>query len=204
MQKIRSWDEMDLVSQKDEFAKQALAYEFVQWLKQWLRNYVRMARALADAFDEDPVLDILEQTWWELQYEAGRTWRAEFDADPEAAFEAMYHRWHEGAQGLTGGVQDVTLEGTRWEILVPYCKHREVALEMGERKILISQCMSDMAAVRGWCPRVIMRFPNALLRGDPYCYQIRELVDQADPSLDHWTKELSEKCGWRSIARLED
>jgi hypothetical protein len=117
----------------------------------------------------------------------------------------MFQRWHEGEQSLTSGVYDVELEEGRWHVLVLHCKQREVALELGARKIIISQCMSDLAAVRGWCPRVVMAFPNAQLRGDPYCYQIRELRDEAcDPGLDHWSRELSEAYGWRSIRKLEE
>jgi hypothetical protein len=33
---------------------------------------------------------------------------------------------------------------------------------------------------------------------------MRELVADADPSLDRWSRELSEKFGWRSIKRLEE
>lgn len=204
MRQIQRWDELSLEEQKEEYAKQALMYEFRLACQQWLRNYIRLARAMADAFGEEEVLDILERTWWDLQFEGGRTWRAEFDRDPSAALDAMYHRWHDGCQGLTMGVYDVEKEGDRWDILIAWCKQREVALELGERKILISQCMSDLAAVCGWGSQVVMDFPNALLRGDPYCHQIRWVAQDADPSLDHWSREVSEKFGWRSVQRVEE
>jgi hypothetical protein len=75
---------------------------------------------------------------------------------------------------------------------------------MDARKIIIGQCMGDCAAVRGWSPNLVMRFPNAQLRGDPYCYQIREVVQDADPEEDEWSVEKSEKYGWRSVKELEE
>jgi hypothetical protein len=115
----------------------------------------------------------------------------------------MYQLWHDGPQSPTSGAYDVELEGTRWHLLMLYCWHKDVALEMDERKIGMTFCIGDMAAVRGWCPRIEMRQPNHQFRGDSYCYQIRELVESSDAGLDHWSQELSEKYGWRSVDALE-
>jgi len=200
---IPAWHEKDLRSQREEYEKQALAWEYRELCKEWLRMYTGLARVLADAFGEEDVLDILEKEWWDQQYEAGLQWRQEFDKDSQAAFEAMFHRWHDGPQSLTSGAYDVRLEGNRWHLLMLYCKHKEVALEMNTRKIGMTFCMSDMAAVRGWCPKLVMCQPNHQFRGDSFCYQIRDLVEEADPSLDSWSKELSQQYGWRSIKKLE-
>jgi len=200
---IPAWFDKDLPARRDEYKQQALAWQFRELCKNWMRVYTGLARALADAFGEAEVLDLLEKEWWDQQYETGLLWREEFDQDPKAAFEAMYHRWHEGPQSPTSGAYEVELEGNRWHLLMLYCWHKEVALEMDERKIGMTFCMSDMAAVRGWCPRIEMRMPNHQFRGQPYCYQIRDLVDEADPRLDQWSRELSEKYGWRSFEPLE-
>ena len=202
---LSSWQSLDLKTQKEEYDKQALAYQALKYIADWARVYANMARALADAFGEEQVLDILEETWWNLQYEGGLTFRDEFEKDVQGAMASMARLWHEGeyrhfGEGL---YDDPELEPSRWGLICKHCYH-ELFNEMGERKIGISWCMSDLAAVRGWSPRMVMEFPNVLLRGDGFCYQIRNIVEEADPALDYWSKEISEKCGWRSIKKLED
>jgi hypothetical protein len=200
---IPAWHDKALPAQKEEYEKQALAWQFRELCKEWMRIYTGLARALADAFGEAEVLDILEKEWWDEQREIGLLWRQEFDEDAEAAFRAMYQRWHNGPQSPTSGAYDVALEGKRWHLLMLYCWHKDVALETNERKIGMTFCISDMAAVRGWCPRIEMSQPNHQFRGDSYCYQVRELVERSNVSLDQWSKELSERYGWRSIIPLE-
>jgi hypothetical protein len=199
---IPAWHDRDPETQREDYEKQALAWRYRELCKDWMRLYTGLARALADAFGEDDVLDILEKEWWDQQYEIGLLWREQFDADPQVAFRAMFERWHDGPQSPTSGAYDVELDGNRWHLLMLCCWHKDVALEMGERTIGMTFCISDMAAVRGWCPRIEMRLPNHQFRGDPYCYQIRDLVEEANPRLDHWSKELSGKYGWRSMRRL--
>ena len=201
---IPAWHDMDPEVQQAEYEGQALAWEYRETCKVWLRHYTRMAKALVAAFGEEEVLDILEKVWWDLQYEGGKTWREDFDRDLRGAFKETFVRWHCGGLSLTTGQMAVELKDDRWHLLHLYCKQKEVALEMDSRKIGISQCMGDMAAVRGWSPNIVMRFPNAQLRGNSYCYQIRDIVEDADPSEDEWSKEKSEKYGWRSIKKLED
>ena len=187
-----------------QYEGQALAWEYRETQKEWLRNYTRMTRALIAEVGEETVLDTFEKVWWDLQYEGGKTFRDEFDEDLGAAFANMYDEWHSGGTSLTRGVMDVELEGDRWHLLHLYCKQKEVALEMGSRRIGISQCMGDCAAVRGWSPNIVMHFDTAQLRGDSYCYQVREIVENADPLEDEWTVEKSEKWGWRSVRRIEE
>jgi hypothetical protein len=201
---IEPWHDRDEQAQLQQFEGQALAWEYRELCKEWLRNYVRMVRALIAEFGEEEVLDTLEKVWWDLQYEGGKTWREEFDEDLQGAFETMFNRWHCGGSSLTRGVMDVELEGDRWHLLHLYCKQKEVALEMDSRRIGIGQCLGDVAAVRGWSPNIVMHFETAQLRGDSYCYQIREIVENADPSEDEWSIEKSEKWGWRSVKKVED
>ncbi|MCJ7624884.1 MAG: L-2-amino-thiazoline-4-carboxylic acid hydrolase, partial [Anaerolineaceae bacterium] len=200
-----AWHNKSIDIQKDEYEKQLLAYEFVDVIKQWIKNYAHLARSLADEFVEEEVLDILEKTWWDLQYEGGRTFREDFDKDPQKAMESMAEQWHNAPfQGLGAGTYDEPMmQENQWDLICLQCYH-QVFVEMNERKIGISWCMSDLAAVRGWSSKMVMRFPNVLLRGAPYCHQIRKIVDEADPDEDIWTKEKSEKYGWRSIKELEE
>ena len=188
---------------KADLEKQALADEFVRQATIWEKNYCRMIRAVADAFGEEEVLDIVEKVWWDQAYEVGRTWRDRFERDPETALQDKAHSWHDSALWARICCCDVpALQPRHWELIAVKC-YREVFRELGEPKIGISWCMTDFAAVRGWSPNVIMRQPHNMLRGDAYCHQIREIVE--DPSLQwDYSRELSEKVGWRSIKTLED
>ena len=204
-ERIVAWHDKSLVDRRVEYENQALAWQAREAAKDWLRIYVRLTRALISEFGEEEVLDTFEKVWWDLQYEGGRSLRDEWDDDPQRALATMHAQWHlDGPQSLTSGVCDVEMDGGRWQVLQLYCKQKEVALEMDARKIIISQCMGDCAAVRGWSPRLVMRFPNAQLRGDPYCYQIREIATDADPSDHEWSVEKSESWGWRSIRVMEE
>jgi hypothetical protein len=204
---VTSWSELSPAAQKEELEKQAIVQKTVEVLQEWARVYGRLARALADQYGEEAVLDTLEQTWWSLQYEAGLSWRDEFDQDVKAAFKEMEARWRRRdvncVSAYFGAIFHPLVTDDRWELVTYGCYH-DVFREMDERKIGISWCMSDMAAVRGWSSNVVMDFPQVLVRGCSYCHQIRCIDMDADPQLDHWSKELSEKFGWRSIQKLEE
>jgi len=201
---MKSHEKTDLTSQKEEFEKQVLIEEFLSLAKEWEITYCHLIRALADAFGEEEVLDIVERTWWDQAYEVGQTWREKFDEAPQAALAEKAHSWHDDAVWARICCCDVpVLEENRWELVAVKC-YREVFREMNEPKIGISWCMTDFAAVRGWSPKIVMHQPNNMLRGDNYCYQIRDIVDDADSKLDDWSKEKSEMFGWRSIKKLEE
>jgi hypothetical protein len=204
---IIPWKDRSQTEQKNEFVNQLLAAQIRELLMQWARTYTQLAHDLVEEFGEVEVLDSLEQTWWNLQYEGGLTFQEEFKKDPHSAFENMYAAWHDGpTQGTTGIVMQSSYEADRWEILSFRCYHQQVALELesiGGRKIGISWCMSDLAATYGWSSRIAFDFPNMQLRGDPFCRQIRRVTSEENQSLQHWTQELSERYGWRSIRKLE-
>jgi len=203
---VTPWRDLDLETQKEEYEKQKLAWKYRDTKKQWARNYVRMARALADEFGEEEVLDILEKAWWDLEYEGGSTWRSLFEQDPAAALEEVYHFAHDLDQSLTISPQDVSYEPGRYELIHYHCHLKEVFMEEDERRIGISWCMGDAAGVRGLHPRAMLDFRNSQIRGDSFCYHVRAILDEApdDPDADLWTREKSEQIGWRSIKRLEE
>ena len=202
---IPAWRDLDLATQRDEYETQRLAWLYRELKKQWATNYVRLVRALADEFGEEEVLDILEKTWWDLEYEGGRTWRAEADRDPIAALQAQYQMQHQDAQSLTISPQDVSFAAGEYELVHFHCHLKEVFMEEDERKIGISWCMADAAAVRGFHSRAVLDFRNSQIRGDSFCYHIRSILDEEPPAeADRWTREKSEQIGWRSIKRLEE
>ena len=197
--------ETELSAQKKEFEKLALVQQYLDLANQWQRTYCHLIRALADAFGEEEVLDIVEKTWWEQAYEVGLTWRDRFAEDPQKAMRDKAESWHNNALWARICCCDVpVLESDRWELVALKC-YRELFNEMNEPKIGISWCMTDLAAVRGWSPNIVMEQPKHLLRGDNHCHQIRVIVadGDADPELDKWSAEKSEKHGWRSVRRLE-
>jgi hypothetical protein len=193
----------DLKAKKEAFEKRALLEEWAVLEKEWYVTFGHLIRDLADAFGEAEVLDIVEKTWWDLGYEAGLAWREKFDQDPYAALMEKAHSWHDDpifARGCCGDVP--VLEKDHWELRVFRC-HKETFLELGEPKIGMAWCMRDFATVQGWSPRVMMRQPTHLFRGDSCCHQIRTIMD--DPSLQwKYSKETSEQVGWRSIKKLEE
>jgi hypothetical protein len=193
----------DLAAQKEALEKRRLLQEGMNLEKEWYVTHGRLIRALADAFGEDEVLDTSEKVWWDLGYEAGLAWRERFDRDPYAAFQEKAHSWHDDAMFARGCCGDVPiLEKDHWELRVYRC-HKEAFMELGDPKIGMTWCMRDFATVRGWSPRVIMRQPEHLLRGDNFCHQIRRIVD--DPGLQYdYSQETSEKVGWRSIKKIEE
>lgn len=206
--KISKWEERDLDTRKDDYERQIKAVEIRDGYMEWARNYTKMASALVSEFGEETVLDTLEETWWNLQYEAGKTWREDFDADVEDEFKKTYNRWHnENDPSNNLATYIIEINGNRWDLMAFDCYHQAVALELdaiGGRKIGLSWCMGDIAAVRGWSKNTVMDFPVMALRGDNYCWQCRQIVDDPTGYSDKWTKEQSEKYGWRSIKKLEE
>lgn len=194
-------EQISLQQARDHFERHLLTEEYLELAKEWQRTYCRMIRAVADVFDEEKVLDIVEQVWWDLAYEVGLSWRERFTDDLQTAMQEKASSWHNGALWARICCCDVpVLEDDRWELRAVKC-YREVFNEMGEQEIGISWCMTDFAAVCGWSPSIVMRQPRQLLRGDNTCHQIRTIT--ADPT-EQWgySKELSEKVGWRSVRRL--
>jgi len=195
--------ESDPVSPKEAYERRRLFEQGAAREKQWYLTHGRLIRALADAFGEEDVLDIDEKTWWDLGYEAGLAWRERFERDPYLALEQKAHSWHDDPMFGRGCCGDVpVLERDHWELRVYRC-HKELFMELGDPKIGLAWCMRDFATVRGWSPHVMMRQPKHLLRGDSYCHQIRQIVD--DPGLQwDYSRETSERVGWRSIKKLEE
>jgi hypothetical protein len=197
-------EEMDLKAQKEEFEKQPLVEEYVQLATEREIVYARLVRAMADAFGEADVLDAVEEVGWNFGVEVGKTWREKFDADPQAAMHEKAHTWFEDPLFFSRlcCCDNRVLEDSRWELVAVKC-YREVFRKINEPKIAMTRCITDLAAVTGWSPNVTMRQPRHMCRGDNYCYQIREIVD--DPSLQYqYSTETSEKVGWRSIEKLEE
>jgi hypothetical protein len=195
---------VDLKAQKEELEKQPLVEEYVQFFTQHEVTYAHMVRALADAFGEEEVLDIVEGTGFWFGEETGRTWREKFDADPVAAFREKAMSWYDDPLFFARlcCCDYTVMEERRWELAAVKC-YREVFRRIGEPKIGLTRCITDIAAVRGWSPNVTMRQPRHMCRGDNFCYQIREIVD--DPTLQWgYSRETSEQVGWRSIKKLED
>lgn len=190
-----------LEQDREHFEKHMLTQQYLDLRDRWQRTYCHMVRALADTFDEERVLDIVEEVWWDMAYEVGKTWRAKFDLDPSSAMREKALSWHDDAFVARFCCCDVpVLEHDRWELKAVKC-YRELFNALGEQEIGMSWCLTDFAAVRGWSSRVVMRQPKHLLRGDNTCHQIRTILEK--PTTDSgYSEALSEEAGWRSVRRL--
>jgi hypothetical protein len=145
----------------------------------------------------------VEETWWDQAYEVGLTWREKFAKDPVGAMMEKAHSWHDSPMWARICACDVPiLNDKRWDLYSVHC-YREVFKEMNEPKIGMCWCLTDFAAVRGWHPNLVMRHPYHLLRGDARCHQIRYFTDDPSEQWDY-SKETSERVGWRSIKILEE
>lgn len=197
---MKNQSHIKLEKERKKFEKHLMVNELLDYAVRWQRNYCHLIRDLADAFGEEEVLDTVEKIWWDMGYECGLAWRKKFEKNPKQAMHKKAMSWHGDPLWARICCCDVELKNDRWELRAVKC-FREVFNEMKEQKIGISLCMTDFAAVRGWSPKVVMRQPKHLLKGDNYCYQIRYISD--DPS-EQWnySKELSEKVGWRSVDKL--
>ena len=199
---MKDSENSDVKAQKEEFEKHLLVKELLRHANQWQETYCRLIRALADTFGEEEVLDTVERVWWDQAYEVGLSWREKFDEDPQAAMREKASSWHDDAIWARICCCDVpVLEDDRWELKSVKC-FRELFDRLGEPKIGLSWCMTDFAAVRGWSARLVMRQPTNHLRGDNYCHQIRYFTDDPTEQWDY-SRELSEKVGWRSAQKLE-
>ncbi len=190
-------------SRPDRVERRLLLEQWAVLEREWYGTHCELVKRLADAFDGESVLDLVEKTWWDLGYEAGLAWREKFERDPYATMLEKARSWHEDpvfARGCCSAVP--VLERDRWELVVFRC-HKEVFLELGSPEIGLAWCMRDFATVQGWSPHVMMRQPTHLLRGDGYCHQIRRIVD--DPGLQwSYSKETSRKVGWRSLSAADE
>ena len=194
----------ELIAQKEELEKQPLVEEYVQLATEREVVYAQLVRAMADAFGEEEVLGLVEEVGWNFGAETGATWRDKFDADPQTALREKADSWFEDPLFFSRlcCCDNRVQEDNRWELVAVKC-YREVFRRINEPKIGLTRCITDLAAVTGWSPTVTMRQPRHMFRGDNFCYQIREIVE--DPTLQwQYSRETSEKVGWRSIKKLEE
>ena len=130
--------ESGLDKQKEEYEKLALVQQYLDLANRWQRTYCHLVRALADAFGEEEVLDVVEQTWWEQAFQVGLTWRDRFAENPQKAMRDKADSWHNNPLWARICCCDVpVLESERWELIALKC-YREIFNEMGEPKIGIS------------------------------------------------------------------
>ena len=196
-------EETNLAARQREYEKHLLVEEYLELANVWQERYAHVIRAVADAFGEEHVLDSVERVWWDMAYEVGLSWRERFEQNPAAAVREKVSSWHDDALWARICCCDVSvLENDRWELKSFKC-YREIFNKIGEQKIGMSWCMTDFAAVRGWSPNLVMRHPLHLLRGDNHCHQIRYFTDDDSEQWDY-SRETSEKVGWRSVKLLDD
>lgn len=206
--RIVPWRERTVEEQRSECESQILVTYVRAARAEWVKTYTYLAYDLAQEFGEEEVLDILEETMWDMHYDSGLTWREEFQNDTQKAIDGIYEMWAGGCKGCTDSVKITEKEPGRWDLVIFNCLQRDVALELERiagRKIVIALCMGDMAAAMGWASDLRLDIANVQVRGDSFCYQIyKAMGSEADDFYKNYSKELSEEYGWRSIKKLEE
>ena len=157
--------------------------------------FTRLMQAYIDAFGEE-VLDIGERMRWESGVRMGRKGTADFEPDPAAGLDKRFTQaWTKdpGWSRFCICEYPVTDWG-RFEIRALRCVYGETFHKLKAEKIGLAFCAIDVGIAEGCHPRVHMYFEQCMHRGDPVCYQVREILDQPQE-----LRLRSEEYGWRSL-----
>lgn len=129
-----------------------------------------MGRILVELYGEE-ALDALsewhlrrvEERWRRVAEETGRS-------DPLIFLQLFTPEVHE--------YEVVRKSEKSLEVIVRRCLHAEVLKRMGAQDVGLKLiCMGDDAATRGYNPRLKLRRPKILMRGDDACHFIWELEE---------------------------
>jgi cyclopropane fatty-acyl-phospholipid synthase-like methyltransferase len=99
-ERIIPWCDRTIEEQRSECESQVLVTYVREARADWVRTYTYLAHDLAVEFGEEEVLDILEESMWNMHYDAGLTWREEFDNNAQKAIDGISERWAGGARNV--------------------------------------------------------------------------------------------------------
>ena len=165
--------------------------------------YAKLIRKMVDAFGED-VLDVAENVrrdcgkyCGELSVDIAENERI-YDKSPAELIRQMDKMW----QGLDGQWARTCIcdfnavpEKRLHELRCLRCTYTEAFREAKEEKIGITWCCWDMGFTSTFHPLFCQYMPLHMLKGDGFCYQIRELAKT--PEEQQWLNS-TEHTGWRS------
>lgn len=157
--------------------------------------FTRLMRAYIKAFG-DEVLDIAERMRWETGVAMGRSMSSDFEPDPAAGLQKHFtEAWTKNAAWSRTCICEYPVtEWGRFEIRALRCIYGETFHKLKAEKIGLAYCAIDVGIAEGCHPRMHMYFKQCMHRGDPTCYQVREILPEPQE-----LRLRSEEYGWRSM-----
>ncbi len=158
-------------------------------------NFTRLMQAYIEAFGEE-VLDIAERMRWESGVRSGRRMAADFEPDPAAGLDKHFTQaWSKSAAWSRTCICEYPVtEWGRFEIRALRCIYGETFHKLKAERIGLAFCAIDVGIAEGCHPRMHMYFKACMHKGDPYCYQVREVLPEPQE-----LRLRSEEYGWRSL-----
>jgi len=161
--------------------------------------FAKLMQAYVEAFGEG-VLDIAERMRWETGVRMGRNMAKHFEADPaEGLNKCFTEAWANSPAWSRYCICEYPLaERGCFEVRAIRCVYGDTFHKLKAEKIGLAYCAIDVGIAEGCHPRMHMYFRACLHKGDPFCHQVREILDEPQE-----LRLRSEEYGWRSVKNLE-
>jgi hypothetical protein len=175
-----------------------LLYEIDRLEAESAEIFARLMQAYIEAFGED-VLDIGERMRWETGVRIGQSMAADFDEDPAAGLDQHFTQaWTKNPVWSRFCICEYPVrDWGRFETRALRCIYGHTFHRLKAEKIGLAYCAIDVGIAEGCHPRIHMYFEQCMHRGDPVCYQVREVLDEPQE-----LRLRSEEYGWRSMRNL--
>jgi hypothetical protein len=182
----------------DKLEKLDLFFEIDRLEAESATIFARLMQAYVEAFGEE-VLDIAERMRWETGVRIGQHMAHDFSDDPAAGLDKHFTQaWTKdpGWSRFCICEYPVTDWG-RFEIRCLRCVFGETFHKLRAEKIGLAYCAIDVGIAEGCHPRMHMHFEQNMHKGDPVCYQVREILPEPQE-----LRLRSEEYGWRSVKNV--
>ena len=160
--------------------------------------FTRLMQAYIGAFGED-VLDIAERMRWETGVGMGQRSAADYQDDPAAGLQKNFtEAWTKSPAWSRYCICEYPVtDWGRFEVRALRCIYGHTFHQLKAEKIGLAYCAIDVGIAEGCHPRMHMYFEQFMHKGDPCCYQVREILPEPQE-----LRLRSEEYGWRSIKNV--
>jgi hypothetical protein len=182
----------------EELEKLDQLYEIDRLEAESAEVFTRLMQAYIEAFGEE-VLDIGERMRWETGVRIGQRMSADFEADPAAGLDKHFTQaWTKSAAWSRFCICEYPVtDWGRFEVRALRCIYGHTFHKLKAEKIGLAYCAIDVGIAEGCHPRIHMYFEQCMHKGDPACYQVREVLPEPQE-----LRLRSEEYGWRSMKNV--
>jgi len=182
----------------EKLEKLDLIYEIDRLETESAVIFARLMQAYVEAFGEE-VLDIAERMRWETGVRIGRRMAADFEDDPASGLDKNFTQaWTKSPVWSRFCICEYQVtEWGRFETCCLRCVYGHAFHRLKAEKIGLAYCSIDAAIAEGCHPRIHMYWKQCMHKGDPVCYQVREVLPEPQE-----LRLRSEEYGWRSLRNL--